>query len=177
MGLARSSFPGVSLIRALLMSPLVVPVIITAAAMYGLFRTWGLLGTYGGLILAHCVLTLPYALATTSASFQMIDARLELAAANLGANPWTTFRRITFPLVLPGVLSSFLFALIISFDEVIVSLFVSSPTVRPVTVLMWSNIRADVDPTIAALASVLFLFALTILILDSLFGKGQESGK
>jgi putative spermidine/putrescine transport system permease protein len=173
IALQRGRFPGAVVVRGLLMSPLVVPVIITAAALYGLFRAWGLYGTLAGLILAHCLLTLPYAIATTSASLQMIDARLEQAASNLGAGAWTTFRLVTFPLVRPGVLSSFLFALIISFDELVVSLFISAPGIRPVTVQMWSNIRGDVDPTIAALASLLFVFALIILALEALFGKGE----
>ena len=168
LGLNRSKFPGATAINGLLMAPLVVPVIITAAALFGVFRIWGLYGNIFGLILAHTILTIPYILSTVGTSVKLIDRRLEDAAANLGAKPWTTFRRITLPLIMPSVLSGLLFAMVISFDELVVSLFISTPTVRPVTVQMWSNIRGDTDPTIAAIATVLFLFSLVALLLESL---------
>ena len=97
-----------------------------------------------------------------------VDRRLEDAAENLGARPLTVFRRITLPLIMPAVLSGLLFAMVISFDELVVSLFISTPTVRPVTVQMWSNIRGATDPTIAAIATLLFLFSLTALLLEGL---------
>lgn len=155
-------------IRSLLMAPLIIPVIITAAAIFGVFRIWGLYGTLHGLILAHVVLTLPYVLSTVSANLAVFDKRLEDAAANCGAPPWIAFRRITLPLISPSVLSGMLFAMVISFDELIVSLFLSTPRVRPVTVQMWSNVRGDTDPTIAAIATVLFLFSLVALLVDGL---------
>lgn len=168
--LALSRIPGTLAValRAVLMAPLVIPVIITAAAIFGVFRVWGLYGSIMGLILAHVVLTLPYVLSTVSATLELFDRRLEDAAANCGATPTVTFQRITLPLISPAVLSGLLFAMVISFDELIVSLFLSSPTVRPVTVQMWSNIRGDTDPTIAAIATVLFIFSLGALLLDSL---------
>jgi putative spermidine/putrescine transport system permease protein len=171
--LHRPGFPFAGPIRAFLMSPLVVPVIITGAAIYGVFRSLGLYGTLLGLILADTVLSVPYALATISASLQMVDPSLAQAAASLGSAPMRTFWRITFPMVRAGVFSSFLFSLVVSFDELVVSLFISSPDARPITVQMWSNIRGDVDPTIAALATLLFLFALSILLIEAVFGRGQ----
>jgi putative spermidine/putrescine transport system permease protein len=173
LALQRPGFPFAGILRALLMSPLVVPVIITGAAMYGVFRFLGLYGTLTGLVLAHTVLSVPYALATINASLQMVDPRLEQAAASLGSNPLRTFFKVTFPMIRAGVFSSFLFSLVVSFDELVVSLFISSPEARPITVQMWSNIRGDVDPTIAALATLLFLFALVILLIEAVFGKGQ----
>ena len=171
--LQREGFPLAAPIRAFLMSPLVVPVIITGAAMYGVFRPMGLYGTLSGLVIAHATLAVPYALATMSASLQMVDPRLAQAAAGLGSAPLRTFVRVTFPMIRTGVLSSFLFSLVVSFDELVVSLFISSPEARPITVQMWSNIRGDVDPTIAALASLLFVFALAVLLIEARFGKGQ----
>jgi putative spermidine/putrescine transport system permease protein len=175
LALQRPGFPFAGPLRALLMSPLVVPVIITGAAMYGLFRFLGLQGTLAGLVLADAVLSIPYALATISASLEMVDPRLAQAAASLGAGPRRTFIHITFPMIRAGVFSSFLFSLVVSFDELVVSLFISSPEARPITVQMWSNIRGDVDPTIAALATLLFFFALVILLVEAVFGKGQAS--
>jgi putative spermidine/putrescine transport system permease protein len=175
LALDKARFPGAAMIRGILMAPLVVPVIITGAAMYALFRPLGLYGTIQGLILAHTILCIPYALATISSSLQVLDPRLAQAASSLGATPWTTFRQVTLPLIKAGLLSSFLFSLVVSFDELVVSLFISSPEARPVTVQMWSNIRGDVDPTIAALASVLFLFALLILLIEAVFGRGEAN--
>jgi putative spermidine/putrescine transport system permease protein len=163
-GLVRSSFPGKTAVAALLMAPLVVPVIVTAVGIFGFFRTLGLFGTLSGLIVAHAVLTVPYVVATVSGTLIMVDKRLEQAALTLGASPWKTFRRVTLPLILPAVLSGLVFAMVVSFDELVVSLFISTPAVRPVTVEMWSNVRGAVDPTIAAVATVLFTVSLAALL-------------
>lgn len=168
LALTRANIPGAGFLQGLLMAPLVVPVIITAAAIFGVFRIWGLYGTVPGLILAHTVLTIPYVLSTVVTALGLVDRRLEDAAENLGARPLTVFRRITLPLIMPAVLSGLLFAMVISFDELVVSLFISTPQVRPVTVQMWSNIRGATDPTIAAIATLLFLFSLTALLLEGL---------
>ncbi len=160
------------------MAPVVVPVIITAAAMFGIFRGFGLYGTLSGLVLAHTVLTIPYVVTTVLASLHMVDEQLENAALTLGATRWSAFWRVVFPLILPAVLSGFLFAVVISFDELVVSLFISSPTLRPVTVQMWSDIRGDVDPTISAIGTVLFVFSLVVLLAESLLrGRWREAGR
>jgi putative spermidine/putrescine transport system permease protein len=171
--LVRGRIPGATFITACLMLPLIVPGMITAAALFGIYRGMGLNGTLTGLIIGHTVLNLPYVVATVSSALRVQDARLEQAASTLGAPPWATFRRITLPLVMPAVLSSLLVAMILSFDELIVSLFVSSARVRPVAVQMWSNLMGDFDPTIAAIASVCFLFALLVLVVDLALRAGR----
>lgn len=171
--LVRGRVPGATFIMACLMLPIVVPGMITAAALFGIYRGMGLNGTLTGLIIGHTVLNLPYVVATVSSALRVQDARLEQAASTLGAPPWATFRRITLPLVMPAVLSSLLVAMILSFDELIVSLFVSSARVRPVAVQMWSNLMGDFDPTIAAIASVCFLFALLVLVADLALRAGR----
>jgi len=103
----------------------------------------------------------------------MVDQRYEQAALTLGATPWIAFRRILFPLIATGVLSGLLFAMVVSFDELVVSLFISTPTVRPVTVQMWSDVLGDVDPTIAAVGTLLFLFSLVVLIVESLVKRAR----
>ncbi|MCZ4354766.1 ABC transporter permease [Roseovarius aestuarii] len=168
LALSRMQSRWALVIRGILMAPLIIPVIITAAAIFGVFRIWGLYGSLPGLIIAHVILTLPFVMSTVSANLMVFDNRLEDAAANCGAPPFTAFRRITLPLIAPSVLSGMLFAMVISFDELVVSLFLSTPTVRPVTVQMWSNIKGDTDPTIAAIATVLFLFSLLALLIDGL---------
>jgi putative spermidine/putrescine transport system permease protein len=171
IALSRTRLPGSQVIVGLLMAPLVVPVIITAAAIFGVFRAWNLYGTLPGLILAHTVLTIPFVLSVTLASMRMVDPGLENAALTLGATHWRTFWRVIFPLILPGIASGFLFALVISFDELTVSLFISTPEVRPITVQMWSDVRGSVDPTITAIASLLFAFTLSVLLLEHAVGR------
>ena len=171
--LVRGRILGATFIMACLMLPLIVPGMITAAALFGVYRGLGLNGTLTGLIIGHTVLNLPYVVATVSSALRVQDARLEQAASTLGAPPWAAFRRITLPLILPAVLSSLLVAMILSFDELIVSLFVSSARVRPVAVQMWSNLMGDFDPTIAAIATVCFLFALLVLVADLALRAGR----
>jgi putative spermidine/putrescine transport system permease protein len=166
IGLARAVVPGATVVAGLLLAPMVVPVIIVAAAIYSVFRPWGLTGTVTGLALAHALLSLPYVLASVLTALETVDRRLEGAAMTLGAAPWSVFRRVTLPLILPGVLSGLLFALVVSFDEVVVSIFISTTQVRPVTVQMWSDVRGDIDPTISAVATVLFLVSLTALAIE-----------
>jgi len=171
VGLARARIPGAGLIASLIMAPMIVPVIITAAAMLGAFRAWGLQGTRVGLILAHTTLAIPYVVFTVLAAMRLVDDRLESAALTLGATRWRAFWRITFPLILPAVLSGLLFAMVISFDELVVSIFLSSPTVRPVTVQMWSDVRGDVDPTIAAIGTLLLVFSVGALLLETALNR------
>jgi putative spermidine/putrescine transport system permease protein len=173
--LVRGRVPGARLVMACLMLPIIVPGMITAAALFGVYRGLGLNGTLTGLIIGHTVLCLPYVAATVTSALRVQDARLEQAAATLGAPPWATFRHVTLPLILPAVLSSLLVAMILSFDELIVSLFVSSARVRPVAVQMWSNLLGDFDPTIAAIASVCFLLALLVLLADLALRAGKSS--
>jgi putative spermidine/putrescine transport system permease protein len=167
LGLSRGNIPGKAVITGVLMSPIVVPVIVIAAGMFGAYRVWNLNGTLTGFILAHTVLTVPYVVSTVLASLQMVDEQYEKAALTLGASPWVAFRRIVLPLILPGVLSGLLFAMVISFDELVVSLFIGSPTFRPVTVQMWSDVLGDIDPTIAAIGTLLFLFSLLVLLAEA----------
>jgi putative spermidine/putrescine transport system permease protein len=167
VGLARSRFPGTAVIGAVLMAPIVVPVIIIAAAVYTLFQSWGINGTLHGLIVAHTMLTTPYVVATVRGAMETVDRSLEQAALTLGATPWRGFWRVTFPLILPGVLSGLLFAMVVSFDELIVSMFISTPEVRPVTVQMWSDVRGAVDPTISAIATLLLVFSFVVLLAEA----------
>ena len=169
--LARGHIPGAGLVGGLLMLPLVVPGIITAAALFGVYSGLGLNGTLAGLIGAHTVLVLPYVVATVGGALRTLDWRLEDAAATLGAPPWTAFRRVTLPLLAPAVLSGLLFAMVVSFDELIVSLFVSTARLRPVAVQMWSNVRGDFDPTVAAVATLCFVFAFAALGAEGLLRR------
>lgn len=173
--LARNEFPGKNLIVGLIMAPLIVPMIITAAALLGIYRSWGLLGTYSGLILAHAAVSTPYVVFTVLGSLRMVDRRLDDAALTLGATRFQAFRRITLPLIIPAVMSGMLFSMVMSFDELIISIFISSPTVRPVAVQMWSDVRGDVDPTIAAIGTLVLAFSLLILILEAIIRRTRRT--
>jgi putative spermidine/putrescine transport system permease protein len=164
VALVRGRFPGKSLINGLLLAPMIVPVIVVAVATFGVFLRWQLVGTYTGFLLAHTVLAVPFVIVTVSSALRTFDDRLELAAASLGAPPLTRLRRVTLPLVLPGVLSGAVFAFITSFDEVVVALYLQSPDVRTLPVRMYTSVTSETDPTIAA-ASSLVLVVTTLLIL------------
>lgn len=166
IGVARGNIPFPGIVSAFIMMPLVVPTIIIAAAIFSAFRPWGLQGTHAGFILSHVLLTIPYVFSVTLAALQTVGRELEGAALTLGASPLRVLLRITIPMIAPGIMSGALFATVISFDELIVSMFLSTPTLRPVSVQMWSNVLGAVDPTIAAIATSLFLVTLVLLGLD-----------
>ncbi|MFE2182691.1 ABC transporter permease [Streptomyces sp. NPDC059455] len=161
--LARRTFAGKGIVEGLFMAPLIVPGIVVAVAMYAAFLGWGLIGTPIGFIAAHTVLALPFVTVNVTASLAGFDRVLERASATLGASPWTTFRSVTFPLIRPGVLAGALFAFVTSFDEVVVSLFIQSPTLQTLPVRMFTSVTNEVDPTIAA-ASTVVLVVSTILL-------------
>lgn len=159
LGLQRSSIPGKAFLNALVLSPLVTPVIVLAVGIYMVFVRLGLSGTLLGLALAHTVLAVPFVVVSVTASLQMLNPNLELAGLGLGAGPWRTFRRITLPLILPGVVSGAIFAFITSWDEVVVAIFLTNASLRTVPVVIWSEVRADLDPTMAAVGTVLILIS------------------
>jgi len=151
----RRPFRGRSLVRLVLLAPLVVPVIIVAIALYGLYARLKLVGTLHGLVLAHTVLALPFVVVIVSATLRGIDDTLELAAQSLGASRAQTFRLVTLPLIRPGVVSAALLAFITSFDEVVVAIFVSGTQAATLPKQMWDGIRTEIDPTVAAVSTLL----------------------
>jgi putative spermidine/putrescine transport system permease protein len=163
LGLMRGRFPFKSAVTALILSPMIVPIVIVAVGTYLVFVDWRIQGTLLGFVVAHAALGIPLVVVNVAASLQTLDRNLEMAAQNLGAGPLRTFFKITLPLIMPGVIAGALFAFIESWDEVVVSIFLSSPFVRTLPVVMWSVVRSQIDPTIAALAGM--LTALTIVLL------------
>ncbi|OFJ54469.1 ABC transporter permease [Mycolicibacterium grossiae] len=164
---SRTRFFGDQGLRALLLSPMIVPVIVVAIGIYAIYLRLNLLGTTTGFVVAHSVLALPFVIIPVSASLQGFDRRLEDAAAICGANRWTTFRTITLPQVAPGVLSGALFAFATSFDEVVLSLFIQSPYLQTLPVRMYASVTRDTDPTIAAAATVILALTTALTILAS----------
>ena len=166
---SRTRFFGDQGLRALLLSPMIVPVIVVSIGIYAIYLRLNLLGTTLGFVVAHSVLALPFVIIPVSASLQGFDRRLEDAAAICGASKWTTFRTITLPQVAPGVLSGALFAFATSFDEVVLSLFIQSAYLQTLPVRLYSSIIRDTDPTIAAAATVILALTTALTILASIF--------
>ena len=139
--------------------------IIIAIGMFSVFVRWKIAGSLVGLVLAHTALAVPFVVVNVATSLRTIDRNLELAAQSLGAGPIRTFRRITLPLILPGVLAGGLFAFITSWDEVVVSIFLTSARFRTLPVEMWEQVRQVVDPTVAAVSTTLLAVTTTLLFL------------
>jgi len=155
-----------SFVRALMLLPLIVPSIVHAI---GFFRMWidlDLLDSFPGVILAHTITSLPYVVITVSASLANFDIRLEQAARNLGASLGQTIRLVIVPCALPGILSGALFAFVHAWDEIVVLLFITSRRVYLLPRAIWNGINDNVDPTIAAIATVMILVTLTGLLLE-----------
>jgi putative spermidine/putrescine transport system permease protein len=176
LGLVRGTFRGKQLVNSLIVAPMVVPVIIVAIALYFFyapFKTWGmpLIGTVPGLVIAHSLLALPLVVINVSATLKGFDRNLEMASQNLGASPLTTFRRVTLPLIRPGIVSGALFAFITSFDELVIAIFISGSTARTLPVKMWEGIRLEIDPTIAAVSSLLIAVSVALLLAVALLRR------
>ena len=163
LGLSRQEMPYKSVVMGLLISPMIVPLIISAAGMYFFYSKVGLSSTHIGVILAHAALGTPFVVITVTATLVGFDHSLVRAAATLGASPQRTFFKIIVPLILPGVISGALFAFITSFDEVVVVLFVGSYEQRTIPWQMFSGIREQISPTILAVATLLVIVSIMLL--------------
>ncbi len=166
--LHRREFPGKSLIQLLVLSPLLVPLVIVAIGTFSVFVTWNLTGSVIGMALAHAVLAVPFVVVNVLASLAGMDPDVETAAASLGAGPFRTFVTVTLPLISPGVAAGALFSFVTSWDEVVLAIFLNSPKVRTLPVVMWNQVRTEVDPTIAAAASLLTLATTAVFLIGSL---------
>jgi putative spermidine/putrescine transport system permease protein len=164
LGLWRTRFPGQGLLLAVLISPMVVPVIIIAVGVYFAFAPIGLTDGYAGLVLAHTTLAAPFVVVTVLATLSGFDRTLLRAAASLGARPLTTFRRVMLPLILPGVLSGAVFAFAASFDEVVVALLIAGPGQRTLPRQMFSGINDNISLTITAAATMLIAISLAFMV-------------
>jgi len=165
LGLSRPNMPFKGAVMALLISPMIVPLIITAAGIFFFYAKFGLIGTYTGLILAHTALGTPFVVITVTATLTGFDTNLTRASASLGADQMKTFFKVIMPLILPGVISGALFAFITSFDEVVVVLFLGSVEQQTIPRQMWAGIRQEISPVILCMATC--LVALSIMLLTS----------
>ncbi len=163
VGLARVQFLGKGLITALLIAPMVVPIVVVGVSTYLFFAKIGLSDSYTGLVLVHAALGAPFVLTTVLATLQSFNQNLVKASLSLGAGPLQTFFRVTLPVIAPGVISGALFAFATSFDEVVVTLFLAGPEQTTLPRQMFTGIRENISPTIAAVATLLILFTASLM--------------
>lgn len=174
LGLSRGYCPGSRAIMAVLLSPLIVPVVIYAVGLYFFFAPLGLTASYTGIILAHAALGAPFVVITVLASLTGFDWNLARAGASLGAGPVRVAFRVIFPMILPGMISGALFAFATSFEEVVVILFIAGPEQRTIPREMFSGLRENISPTIAAAAAVLVVFSVALLTAVELLRRRSE---
>lgn len=163
-----------SLVQGTMFAPLIVPPVVLGVGLYTLLLGANLTGTIPGLIFAHTVLALPFVVVAVSASFAQVDPNYEKAAAVLGAPPWQRLRRVVLPLVAPGIVSGALFAFITSWDEIVISIFLTDLETKTLPVLMWSQVRTQVTPTLAALGTCLVVLSTLALAAMHPLGKGMK---
>lgn len=164
MGLAHSRFWGKGFITGLLIAPMVVPIVVVGVSSYLYFAKLGLNDSFLGLVLVHAALGAPFVVTTVLATLQGFNQNLVKASLSLGASPLTTFFRVTLPVIAPGVISGALFAFATSFDEVVVTLFLAGPEQVTLPRQMFTGIRENISPTIAAVATLLILFTTALMM-------------
>lgn len=174
VGMTSPYMPARRLIMAIMLSPMIVPVIIIAAGMFFAFSRYDLVGTFTGLIIAHTVLGIPFVLISVSATLSGFDTSLYRAALNLGASPLRAFRDVTMPLIRPGIFSGGLFAFVTSFDEVVMVIFLAGPGQRTIPRQMFAGLREQINPTILAIATALILVSILFLVSIELLRRRTE---
>ncbi len=174
LGLSRSEMPYKAAITSLLISPMIVPLVITASGMFFFYSSINLAKTYTGVILAHVTLGIPFVIITVTATLSGFDTNLIKASQSLGAHGWITFRRVIMPLIMPGMISGALFAFITSLDEIVAVIFIADVEQRTIPRQMFSGIREQISPTILAVATILVLISIMLLTIIELLRRRSE---
>ena len=177
IGLWRISSRLGEMVRAFLLLPLMVPPIISAMAFYRWWVPLGLIDSYLGIIVAHTILAMPMVLITVSAALANFDLRLEQASRSLGASLATTVRRVILPVIRPGILAGAVFAFILSWDEIVVTLFISKFSVFTLPRRLWNGMRENTDPTVAAAAVVLICITVIALLVYALISRRRATAE
>ena len=174
LGLSSRYMPYKAAFMALLISPMIVPLIISGTAIFFFMAKVGLAATHTGIILSHIILGTPFVVITVTATLTGFDHSVTRAAASLGSNPVNTFMKITLPLIMPGVISGALFAFVTSFDEVVVVLFLAGLENTTIPIQMWVGLREQLSPTIMAVATCLIVMSTLILVSADLLRRRSE---
>lgn len=171
--LVRGTFRGRAVLRAFFLTPMVLPVVIVAVALYAAFLRLGLNGTFLGFVIAHVVVALPFAIITISGALEGFDPSIEDAAVLCGASPWEARLRVTLPSISHGLFSAGIFSFLISWDEVVLAIFMASPSLQTLPVKVWTTLRQDLTPVIAAASTLLVALTIVLMILAALIRKGK----
>jgi putative spermidine/putrescine transport system permease protein len=174
LGLSRPHMPFKGIIMSILISPMIVPLIITAAGMFFFYARVNLVYTFTGIILAHVALATPFVVITVTATLVGFDTNMIKASQSLGAKPTRTFFKIIMPLILPGVISGALFAFITSFDEVVIVMFMASLDQLTIPKQMWAGIRQEISPVILCMATCLVVLSIFLLTTVELLRRRSE---
>ncbi len=174
LGLSSRYMPYKAAFMAVLISPMIVPLIISGTAIFFFMAKVGLASTFTGIILAHIILGTPFVVITVTATLTGFDHSVTRAAASLGSNPVNTFMKVTLPLILPGVISGALFAFVTSFDEVVVVMFLAGLENTTIPIQMWVGLREQLSPTILAVATCLIIMSTLILVTAELLRRRSE---
>lgn len=173
--LVRGNFAGREALRAAFLTPMILPVVVVAVAFYAFFLKIGLNGTLLGFVIAHTVLAFPFAMIPISAALAGFDKSVEDAAILCGASPWEARLRITLPSIRHGLFAAMVFSFLVSWDEVVVAIFMASPTLQTMPVRIWGSLRQDLSPVIAAASSLLILLTLVLMLLAAFLRKKAKS--
>ncbi len=174
LALTRGNFRGREVLRAFFITPMILPVVVLAVALYAFFLKIGLNGTFSGFILAHLVLALPFSVISISNALEGFDKSIEDAAILCGASPWEARFRVTLPAISHGLFAAAIFSFLVSWDEVVVAIFMASPTLQTLPVKIWTTLRQDLTPVIAAASTLLVLFTIALMLLAALVRKGMK---
>ncbi len=176
LGLARRRGPGVALLKVLMLSPMIVPVILVAVGAYFFLAPLSLTSSYTGLILAHTVIAVPFVVVPVLTALEGLDPNLARAAAACGATPATTFRRVTLPSIVPAMASGALFAFAASFDDVVIALLIAGPEQRTLPREMFSGLRDSITPALTAVATIMIVFSTALfLAMQSLQARARRA--
>lgn len=164
IGIVRGTFPGKRTLEAFFISPMVVPIVVVALGFYFLFSRYQLLNTTLALLLGHTVVATPLVIVMVRAALRTTNPDMELAARSLGANFWKSLLYVTLPSIKATIVAAAAFAFLISFDDVVIAIFVAGPDTTTLPKRMWETIRFEIDPTLTAIASLLTLVAVIVLV-------------
>ncbi|SAL65967.1 ABC transporter permease [Caballeronia humi] len=173
LALARGKFRGRTALKAFFLTPMVLPVVVLAVALYGFFLRIGLNGTVIGFVIGHLIIALPFAIIAIGNSLESFDTSLEDAALICGAGPLETKLRVTLPAIRLGLFAAAIFSFLASWDEVVVSIFMASPTLQTLPVRIWSTLRQDLTPVIAAASSLLVGLTVVLMLLGLVLKRGK----
>jgi len=174
-GLVRGTFRGRNFLRALFLTPMILPVVVLAVALYALFLRLDLNGTMTGFVIAHLVIALPFSILSLSTALEGFDKAVEDAAVVCGASPWKARLLVTLPNISHGIFSAAVFSFLASWDEVVLAIFMASSSLQTLPVKVWTSLRQDLSPVIAAASTLLIIMTILLMLVAAAVKKGLKA--